>query len=237
MSYTRTYQTTQQTVGSSKTSDDSIIFSISTNNIGELRKYVTKENVNRIIDSKNRYTALHYAIQMRNEEMVRYLLSLDAEPSIKNGEGMDAFDMSIRFQLRTVIDSELNLKNNFIKSQQHIIKTTGDKLSIVEKHVEFLESSINKNKTEVNILKSENTTLKGQVSDLKVQLANSTKDATQYKLKYDGIVSQHTTEKRKFDSIKAEYDALDRSHTELKKRWKEQDTIIDNLLESNKKKK
>jgi archaellum component FlaC len=235
MSYsTRTYTVSANSVGSS---NDSIIYAIVTNNISELKKLITKDNVNKVIDNKNRYTSLHYAIQMRNEEMIRYLINLDAEPSIKNIENQDAFDMSIRYQVRALIDAELFEKNSTIKSQQQTIGTINDKVKTLEKHITFLETTQNKLGSEVGILKTENTQSKALLSDLKVQLSSSNRESIQYKTKYEGLLRESSGFDKKYNTLKTEYDSLQTSHNVLKRKYTEQETIIDNLLEANKKKK
>lgn len=203
-------------ITTSNESDNQIIYSIVTNNIGEFKRLINKENANKIIDTKNRYTALHYAIQMRNEEMIRYLFQLDAEPSIKNGEGEDAIAMSIRYHCRTLIDSELSEKNTKIKSMQHTINVNNDR-------VIFLESTIGLQKEQVN--------------DLKTKLNSTNKENSNLKSKNDILASENESLKKVIHEKTLNYEALEKSHTTLKRKYQEQETIIDNLLDGNKKKK
>ena len=207
------------TLGRTTTSNDSdnqIIYSIVTNNIGEFKKLINKDNVNKIIDTKNKYTALHYAIQMRNEEMIRYLFQLDAEPSIKNNEGEDAIAMSIRYQIRTLIDSELFDKDTIIKSQQNSINISNDR-------IKFLESTIN--------IQKEN------VFDLKTKLSNTNKENSILKSKNETLANDNESLKKTINEKTLNYETLEKSHNTLKRKYQEQETIIDNLLDGNKKKK
>jgi ankyrin repeat protein len=201
---------------SNETTDRDIIFAIATGDVTSFKKIVNKNNANKVIDSKNRYTPLHHAIQARNVEMIRYLIQLDAEPSIKNGEGLDAFDMSIRFQVRALIDAELAERDNTIKLQQKTMSSNSEKIS-------FLESTI-------NIQNS-------QVTDLKDKVSSSNRELTQYKSKVEQLSNENATLNRKVITQKNEYDVLERTHTNLKRKYSEQETMIDNLLEASRKKK
>ena len=219
MSFSRTYTTygSSSTVSNdSRTNNDSIIFAIVTNNITEFKRLITRDNVNRIIDTKNRYTALHYAIQMRNEEMIRYLSQFDAEPTIKNNEGQDAFDMSIRYQIRTLIDAEFQEKNNTIKTQQQTINSTKDKVVLLEKQVVFLESTISKVSKERDVFKSENSGIKTENVELK---------------KNNAILKQSNTE------LDSKYKEADASRNQLKRKVEELDKMIDTLIGTGKKSK
>jgi ankyrin repeat protein len=217
----RIYTLSSSKVGSgssvSRDSDkNSIVYAVVTGNINEIKRLINKFNVNDIIDTKNRYTALHYAIQVRNEEIIRYLMQLDAEPLIKNNEGQDAFDMSIRFQIRTVIDEELLDRNNTIKIQQDTINANNEKCA-------FYQSTI-------DIQKNQN-------SDLKNQLSIANKEISQYKSTNITLSNDNKALSKLVSSQKEEYDTLEKSHISLKRKYQEQETIIDNLLDGTKKKK
>ena len=91
--------------------NDKIIFYIVTGNITEIRKLVNNINVNKIIDTKNNYTALHYAVKLPNNNIVEYLMSCNADTQIKQNEGKDAIDLSIESNKRYLVDNLLK-KNN-----------------------------------------------------------------------------------------------------------------------------
>lgn len=240
MSYTRTYTSNNININSNDNFmpvNNHIIYAIATNKMEDLKKYINKDNVNRVIDNKNNYTALHYAIQMRNEAMIKYILSLDAEPTIKNGNGQDAFDMSLMFQMRTVIDCELAEKNSHIKTQQQTITSITEKLKTSEDHVKYLQSTIDKSSTEVRVLRNESASLRSNVSDLRTQLNNIGHTNTQYKNRCEMLTVENNTMKRKLDTLQIDYNNMETKYNNLKKEFNEQDTIINNLLDANKKKK
>ena len=238
MSYTRTYTNLNNINNNNNINlNDSIICAIATDKINDLKRYVNKENVNKIIDTKNRFTALHYAIQMRNEQMIKYLLSLDAEPKIKNGNGQDAFDMSLTFQMRTVIDCELAEKESDIKTHQQTINSITSKLSVTEKNVEYLQSTINKSNTEMRIVKNETEQLRNTLSNNKLRIADLEFTNSQYKSRCDKLTVENTDMKRKLDKLQTDYSVLESGNNILRKEFKEQEIIIDNLLKANKKNK
>ena len=63
--------------------NNDILYYISTGNYEEFTKLITEANVNNIIDTKNGYTSLHYAIRLDNEKMMEYLLNMGANPYLK----------------------------------------------------------------------------------------------------------------------------------------------------------
>jgi len=75
---------------------DDIIVAIVTNNLSKLRNLLTRSNVNKIIDSKNKYTALHYAVTLPNNDITQFILELGADPKIRQDEGYDAYELSLR---------------------------------------------------------------------------------------------------------------------------------------------
>ena len=84
-----------------------ILFYIVTGNLVELRKLINNSNIDNIIDTKNNYTALHYAVKLPNNNIVEYLMSCCANPNIKQNEGKDAIDLSIESNKRYLIDNLL----------------------------------------------------------------------------------------------------------------------------------
>jgi ankyrin repeat protein len=84
--------------------NNNILFSIITGNVCEVKKLVNKNNINNIIDTKNNYTALHYAVKLPNNEIVEYLVNCGANVNLKQNEGKDAIDLSIEANKRFLIN-------------------------------------------------------------------------------------------------------------------------------------
>jgi ankyrin repeat protein len=111
-------------------------------------------NVNNIIDSKNGYTALHYAIKLNNEIMIEYLLNMGADPYLKTFTNEDAFDISLKYQSKFVISYKLNdLKENSKELQETISIINKEKNDLNENSKELQEtiSIINKENNDFNI--------------------------------------------------------------------------------------
>lgn len=76
--------------------NDEIIVAIVTNNLTKLKSLLNQENVNNIIDTKNNYTALHYAVTLPNNIITNLILELGADPNTKQSDGYDSFELSLR---------------------------------------------------------------------------------------------------------------------------------------------
>jgi ankyrin repeat protein len=82
--------------------NDSIICAIVTGNLIQVKKLVNRSNVNRIIDLKNKYLPIHYALS--DNEILKYLLDIGADPTLKQGEGYDAYELSVRLGKTYIFD-------------------------------------------------------------------------------------------------------------------------------------
>ena len=76
--------------------NDDIITAIVTNNLIKVKSLVNKNNVNNVIDTINNYTSLHYAVTLPNNEIIKYLLELGANPKIKQSDGYDSYELTLR---------------------------------------------------------------------------------------------------------------------------------------------
>ena len=76
--------------------DDDIIVAIVTNNLTRLRLLLNRNNVNNVIDKKNNYTAIHYAVTLPNNDITKLILELGGNPDIKQLEGYDAYELALR---------------------------------------------------------------------------------------------------------------------------------------------
>ena len=92
--------------------DDEIMFAIVTGNLTLVKRLINSTNVNNIIDRKNGYTALHHAVRIKkNDQVIEYLLSVGANPSIKSGEQKDSVDLAIESNYRFLIDKMMKDKD------------------------------------------------------------------------------------------------------------------------------
>lgn len=164
----------------SNSTDDEIIFGIVTGNLNTVKRLVNSSNVNKVIDRKNNYTALHHAVRIKkNDSIIEYLMSVGANPSIKESEGKDSIDLSIDTSNRFLIDKlikekeaeidkiytkfdDVNYKmKNLERSNQDLVKTN-----------EYLTKSNEQYAGKIEELKVENATLKRKYESSEQAFAN-----------------------------------------------------------------
>lgn len=120
---------------SSSSSDDEVIFAIVTGNLTTVRRLVNSSNANKVIDGKNKFTALHHAVRIKkNDAMIKYLMSVGANPNIKEIEGKDCIDLSIDASNRFLIDE-------LLKKNEHEMDGVYTKLDDLSYKVRNLERS------------------------------------------------------------------------------------------------
>lgn len=148
--------------------DDDIIYAIVTCNITNLRRLVNSSNVNNIIDKKNKYTALHHAVRIKkNDQIIEYLMSCGANPSITQDDGKDAIDLSIDANYRFLIDKLLKEKDKELENLYLKYDNLGYKFKDLEKtnrdllkNNEYLINSTIEYDEKIESLKIENLNLK-----------------------------------------------------------------------------
>lgn len=180
-----------------------IIFSAVTSNLQEIKRLVTSSNVNNCIDEKNKFTVLHYAVKNRgNDAIIEYLLSVGADPKIKQNEGLDSIDLSIESNYRYLIDKILKEKDaeldkiynkldslrweykDLDEKNKHLIDTNNYINKSIELHINKTESAISENKT----LKLENKVLKKENGDLKLENQSLKRKYTNSELAFENLL-------------------------------------------------
>lgn len=157
-----------------------IMFAVLTSNLQEVRRLVNSTNSNDIIDTTNNYTALHHAVRTRgNDKIIEYLLSVGANPRLKQNEGKDAIDLSIEANYRFLIDKMINkneaeldeiyAKYDSVNYEYKNIKRKNDEL--VEEN-NYLKKSQSQYVEKIEELKSENTGLKRKYDESEKAFAN-----------------------------------------------------------------
>jgi ankyrin repeat protein len=176
--------------------NDNIIVAIVTNNFTQVRSLINKNNVNNIIDDKNTYTALHYAVTLPNNDITEYILQCGANPLIKQNEGYDAYELSLRSGKKFIFDyykakqelkiSELERDNDSLKvkidklrsNEDYYVRTIDDynkkleKFSRYESENRVLAATLGKKTSECNELRSENTRLKRNLEESETAFNN-----------------------------------------------------------------
>ncbi len=157
-----------------------IMFAVLTSNLQEVRRLVDSSNSNDIIDTTNGYTALHHAVRIRgNDKIIEYLMSIGANPRLKQNENKDAIDLTIESNYRFLIDKLLNkgeaelneiyTKFDNVNYEYKNLKRKNEEL--VEENL-YLKKSSSQYSEKIEELKSENSTLKRKYEDSEKAFAN-----------------------------------------------------------------
>ena len=159
--------------------NNKIIFAIVTGKIQDIRRLINSSNVNRIVDTINNYTALHYAVGLPNEDIVNYLMDCGADSSIKQHDNKDAIDLSIASNKRFLINYLMNKKTNTIDDLNYKVKNLEKDNKNLKETNEFLNKStdeynkkIDKITNELEVVKEENKNLKRKLNDSETSFNN-----------------------------------------------------------------
>lgn len=168
---TRTTQLTEKT---------DIMYAVLTSNLQEVKRLVNSYNSNDIIDTLNNYTALHHAVRIKaNDKIIEYLMSVGANPKLKQNENKDAIDLSIESNNKYLIDKLINenkieldkikFKYNALNNEYKMSET---KNKILEDENKYLKNSQSQNINRIEELKTENVNLKRKYDDSEKAFTN-----------------------------------------------------------------
>lgn len=151
---------------------DNIIVAIVTNNLNKVKELVNKTNVNKIIDTKNKYTSLHYAITLPNNEIIQYLLDIGADPKIKQNEGFDSYQLSKLSGKQFIFDYYKIKQQMTIKSLENDNTTLKRKVSELNITLDYLDKTIDGYNNKISTLTTENSKLKRDLADAEKAFEN-----------------------------------------------------------------
>ena len=229
-SRTRTLSQTSTIKGSD------VIYCMSIDDLKGLKNLVTESNVNQIIDTKNKYTALHYAIRFNNESMIDYLLSIGANPLLETIDKENAFDLSFKYQIKVVYDYEIkDLKLNIselkgtVSALERKIQNNAIDTKYLVKSIDDLVLKNNNLKCDFSDVKKENLSLKSKNSllikenslllDSKSRLetirTESKKELIDLQTENDSLNKSVDTLNSEVKTLKRKYDSLDDSYNGL----------------------
>lgn len=174
----KTLQSTQST--NRNNIGNEIMFAVLTSNLVEVKRLVNQSNSNDIIDSINNYTALHHAVRIKgNNQIIEYLLSVGANPKLKQNENKDAIDLSIESNYRFLIDKLLNEKEleldkicDKLDAFNYEYAITKRKISVLEEENIYLKNSSTQYIEKIEQLKTENVVLKEKYESSEKAFAN-----------------------------------------------------------------
>lgn len=230
------YRKTRVNFYSTTSKNSDILYFMSIGNYDDFSKLITEANVNNIIDTKNGYTALHYAIRLDNEKMMEYVLNMGANPYLKTLTKEDAFDLSLKYQTKYVITHQLDDMKEVNKELQKTISTLNKKINDMDINSKYFAKSVDELIGKNNLLKTQVYDLKKEQACLKTKNISLThenssllfsKSSIETKndgLKKDVVVLQDQVISLRHDkeglttelkSLKRKYDSLDQSYSGL----------------------
>lgn len=125
-----------------KDKKDKILFAVVTGNIIQLRDLIDSNNINTIIDDVNKYTALHYAVKLKFNDITKFLLDNSANPYLLQSENKNCFELAT--------DSHTSYIFEYYKLKQ-------------EQEVSKLKSEVTTLNKEINNLQDSNTYLNNTI--------------------------------------------------------------------------
>jgi ankyrin repeat protein len=150
-----------------------ILFAVVTNNLTELKTLVNESNVNNIIDDTNRYTALHYAVNNRYKEIIKYLLDIGADPKIKQSESKDAFELALDVRCGYLFDYFKEKQNGTISNLNFTVTENERKITQLQKTNDYLTGTIDNYKNTILTLKDDIKVKDDQIKKLKTRCEES----------------------------------------------------------------
>jgi ankyrin repeat protein len=233
-------RTRVSTIPKSDSSD--ILYNISIDNLNELRNLITEANINNIIDSKNGYTALHYAIKLNHDKIIDFLLNMGANPTIKTYDKQDSFDLSLKYQSKFLITYEINDKKAVNTELQKTVSSLERKISNLETNNKYLVKSIDDATIKIGLLKDEVLSLKKNNTSLKNNIVKSNSDNdtlrnTKAKFENEKNILSYELKiaKDEIFTISKERDTLDSNFKSLKRKYDKLDESYSGLLEKTRK--
>jgi ankyrin repeat protein len=221
----------------SKPDNNTLLFYIVTDNYTEVLKHITRDNVNKVIDTKNGYTPLHYAIQTNNDRLIKYFLTLDAEPAIKTKDGQDAFSLSLKYQSKCLFDNELKQRDDTISAQSKTIKNISVKLTNMETDNKYLIKRFDEANEKNNNLKKEIEYIKTDLKKANDTIKSTTDDLNKKTKVYNDLYNANVSLTNTHNKLKNEYDELNGKYNTLKRKAEEDEEAYVGLLNSIKKRK
>lgn len=132
--------------------NNDVIVAIVTNNLTKVKSLLNRNNVNNIIDTKNNYTALHYAVTLPNNDITKFILDLQADPKIKQCEGYDAYELALRSGKKYVFQYYEQLSEMKINNLEMDNKNLYSKINVLKRNNEHLNESMDSANDKINNL-------------------------------------------------------------------------------------
>jgi len=170
--------------------NDTIIFYVVTSNLNEIKKKINNSNVNNIIDNKNRYTVLHYAVSLQNTDIINYILECGGNPEIKTKDGKDCFELATEKNKLLIHKFFINKKEDEI----YKLKSNNDdlkyKISNLENSLEYTKKSSENYNNKIIKLTDENNSLKRRLDECDNKIFKLQKDLDESTIAFNNLLKK-----------------------------------------------
>lgn len=145
-----------------------IIEKIISGDLEELQLLLNPGNVNNVIHEKNGYTALHLAFLMQNEDLIKFLVNIGANPLIKTRKNQRIFDFVGSSHLLYIVEilmhkiseqkkiiSNYESRNHLLEIErlQSIVKSNLDTISHLDENAKSISEVLESQSKEIRTLK------------------------------------------------------------------------------------
>ncbi len=155
----------------------------------DLKKLVQNDNVNTVVDKKNKFTALHLAIIFGKKSLIQYLIEMGASTTLQTIDGKDSAQLADDHGCGKIYLNAL--------------------MKDVEKKNATSQSDVNMLKIDVNRLKRENDLLEGKVKSLDDQNKSLNTRNSELKQAYQSLEKDFEKEKSEHNSLKRKFNEID----------------------------
>jgi hypothetical protein len=248
---TRTSSSSSINIEQEKINND-ILYNIVTNNFERITQLVTVNNINNIIDKKNDYTALHYAIFLNNNKLLEFLLNLkpnfltksNSTTSVIPSSELNIYDFALKHQNMYIFDYILKKKSDNISSLNRNIECLTEKINDIESNNKYLLSNVDKSNIVIKQLRQDISDLKIDLSYTKSLLLNSDNAYNKTKKEFDDMRNHYDKLRVEIininntnESLKINSEKMNSENKSLKRKLSEEQEAYTGLLTSIKKKK
>jgi len=184
------------------------VFNIVTGQNEAVKKMFNTNNIDTVIDKKNGFTGLHYAIQVGNTEIINHFMELSANTFIKTLSGANAFDLSMTYHQKIIFDVTIKKKDETIVSLNKNIRELREDLGNSNNQNTYLTKTVDAANTKITVLKNQldfdnrnNESLRKERDTLSLNLRD--------------LKGDHDSIKKKYIAAKDEVDNLSRINTSI----------------------
>jgi ankyrin repeat protein len=160
-----TFNNLRSTTIISSGTDNDIIYAIVTGDINKIRKSITSLNIDKIIDSKNNFTALHYSVTSQSNDIIKYLLNCGANPELKSKDGKNIYDFALSYQKKIVFEHFIEKNQDKIDVLKTKVVDRDNKINTLQTTIKFLTQANDEYSIKVNMLNN-------QISDKNIECSN-----------------------------------------------------------------